>query len=169
MAGKRRGFPPVDQSLRAQVLAALANLACRVYSGQTGTIDGQFVDGDGRALVNAIVVAPATDLSAVTDRNRNFSLCSLAPDQIAVRASMLGYRTGEQRVRVEPGAESRANLSLNQQLSTRSRLLPKTKHLTDTAQRELYGNTYDQATAPLHIRKREEFGCTAVSWIRCSI
>ena len=67
------------------------------------------------------------------------------------------------------GAESRVDLSLNLQRGAHSRLFLKTKNLTDTTQRELYGNKYDQAKAPLRFRKREDYGCTAVAWIRCSI
>ncbi|MGH7482389.1 MAG: SusC/RagA family TonB-linked outer membrane protein, partial [Longimicrobiales bacterium] len=83
-----------SKAIRLITLFALLVLAAMPVAAQQRQISGTVTSTDGTPLVNAYVVAPATDAAATTDTDGRFSLQVPAGD-VLLQFSNIGYETQE--------------------------------------------------------------------------
>ena len=70
-----------------------------------GSITGIILDNDnGEPLYGVNVILKGTVLGAATDQDGRFEILRLTPGTYDIEASMIGYRKGEQSVRISSGA-----------------------------------------------------------------
>jgi len=95
--------------------AALLLLVCAaggLSAQEQGTIAGQVTDQAGQPLVGAQVQVQPDGPAALSDAEGRFRLTGLAPGEVVVRATSLGYAGAEQRVTVLAGQSVTVNFEL---------------------------------------------------------
>jgi TonB-linked SusC/RagA family outer membrane protein len=82
-------------------------------SSSTGAVQGMVrAEAGGAALVGVNLVLAGTQWSATTGAGGRYALASVPPGQYTVRASLIGYGTGEQQVTVTSGQTVTADFAL---------------------------------------------------------
>jgi iron complex outermembrane receptor protein len=107
MAAAVRGLAPV---LVVTGLLWAGQLGAQV---STGTISGRVVDSTSQQpLANVTIAVPGTQLGALTRNDGGFLITTVPVGAQRVRASRIGYRSGEQPVTVNAGATATVQFSL---------------------------------------------------------
>ncbi|WP_412060979.1 carboxypeptidase-like regulatory domain-containing protein [Rubrivirga sp. IMCC45206] len=91
---------------------ALALLVAASAAAQTAAVVGTVRDADGAPLPGASVVLSGTTRGAATDAEGRFRIERLTPGAYRVVASMLGYTSAVEPVRVDDGGTARISLAL---------------------------------------------------------
>jgi TonB-linked SusC/RagA family outer membrane protein len=70
--------------------------------GQSGIIQGTVADSNGQMLIGATVMVRGTTQGTITDMDGQYTLTSVAPGEVVLEASYVGY--GKQAITVQVGA-----------------------------------------------------------------
>jgi hypothetical protein len=86
-----------------------------MVAAQTGAITGRVtVQGTGQPLAGVQVFLPALQRGLLTNQDGQYLISGVAAGQYEVRATVLGYSEGAERVTVRAGETITANFALAQ-------------------------------------------------------
>ena len=109
MGSNARRLTALVTAMLAVVLGASSSLLAQ----GTGTIRGRVVEATAQRPVAGVqVVVGNTTLSAVTNTAGEFTIANVPAGTHRVRASLIGFGTGEETVRVAAGGTAEANVTL---------------------------------------------------------
>ena len=105
----------MNRALRMAAMLVLASACCAAnLRAQTGAIRGSVADEAGAPLVGVNLVVKGTLLGGASDLHGRFVVDRVPAGEWTVRCSMIGYRSLDTTILVQPGQESEIHVILQE-------------------------------------------------------
>lgn len=102
----------VSGCIGGESASASPEASAATFADHNGALQGTVINDEGLPLADALVGIFETNEQTSTTRSGEYTFNNVAPGELTVSVSILGYEAATKRVLVEPGAAAQANFQL---------------------------------------------------------